>query len=252
MSHMAVSQPCAWTATFERLFSLSAGEREHLQQLTKPVEEIDARRIVTSKGKLCERLLILRSGWMVEFKLLRNGHRQILNFRLPGDLACVECLAYRAALHSTATLTQCTVSPLQFEEFEETQRQFPRLASAFFLMTLRESAILNEWEVTLGKRPALSRVGHLLLELDRRLRARGLAEDDWVQLPLTQEDVADCTGLTTPYVNRVLQTLRSKGLIRFEHRRLEILERAELARMAGFDPAFIDDWGLGKASLSPE
>ncbi len=119
-------------------------------------------------------------------------------------------------------------------------------------MTLRESAILNEWEVTLGKRTGLSRVGHLLLEVDRRLRARGLAEDDWVKLPLTQEDIADCTGLTTPYVNRVLQILRGMELIRFEHRRLEILNRAELAKTAGFDPAFIDDWGRGQASLSSE
>lgn len=240
----------AWTSTYEQLFSLSADECDHLRRLIEPTEEIAPRRKLIHQDRPCEGLFILKTGWIVEFKLLRNGNRQILNFRLPGDVIGIECVAYRTALHSVATLTRCTVSPLAFEDFENMQRGLPRLAAALFLMTLREGAILHEWEVRLGRRSALPRVGHLLLELDRRLRARGLANDDSVQLPLTQEEIAECTGLTTPYVNRVLQKMRSMELIRLEHQTLEILDRAELAKSAGFDGEYIDGWGLDQTIFS--
>lgn len=249
---MNATQPCAWISTFERLFSLSADELEHLKRITEPNEELEPRRKLIHQGRPCEQLFILKTGWLAECKLLRNGNRQILNFRLPGDILGVECLAYRSALHSMSTLTRCTVAPLGFDDFGGIQRRFPRLASALFLMTLREGAILHEWEVRLGQRSALPRVAHLLLELDRRLRARGLAQDVSVRLPLTQEDIADCTGLTTSYVNRVLQKMRTVDLIRFEQQTLEILDRAELARAAGFDAEYIVDWRLGQVDQPSE
>jgi hypothetical protein len=86
-------------------------------------------------------------------------------------------------------------------------------------------------------------------ELDRRIHERRLSADGAVPMPLTQEEIADCTGLTPPYVNRMLQMLRQKGLIRFESKVLEILDRVELAKIAGFDPYYIEGWGKGGSRL---
>lgn len=110
---MHTANPLSWAETFQRLFSLSADEREHLRQLTASSEEVEPRRKLIIEGRPCEGLFILTSGWVAEAKLLRSGKRQILNFRLPGDILGVECLAYKAALHSTVTLTRCTVARLQ-------------------------------------------------------------------------------------------------------------------------------------------
>jgi len=46
----------------------------------------------------------------------------------------------------------------------------------------------------------------------------------------------------------MLQTMRVKRLIRFENKTLEILDRIELAKIAGFDPAYIEGWGQGSSS----
>jgi CRP-like cAMP-binding protein len=244
--------PSALTDTFARLFELTPKEREHLQHLTAKTEQIEPRRKLITEARPSLTLFILKAGWLFESKLLRNGNRQILNFRLPGDIVGIECLAFKEALHSATTLTTCTVAPLSVHSFEQTQRQFPRLASALFLMTLRDGAIRHEWEVNIGRRTGVSRVAHLFAELDRRIRERGLALDGTVPMPLTQEEIADCTGLTPPYVNRILQQLRVKGLVRFEHKTLEILDRNELEKMAGFDPNYIEGWGQGKSSFGSE
>jgi len=179
------------------------------------------------------------SGWLSEFRQLPDGGRQILNFRLPGEVTGVECLLYKTALHSVAALTHCSVAPVSREAFEDTQRQFPRLASAFLLSSLRDSVILQERAVNLGRRAAFPRIAHLLLELERRLRNSGLATENSVPFPLKQQDIADCTGLTTPYVNRVLQQMRGMGLISIGEESLEILNSGELARAAGFRPDYL-------------
>jgi CRP-like cAMP-binding protein len=119
-------------------------------------------------------------------------------------------------------------------------------------MTLRDGAIRHEWEVNIGRRSALSRCAHLFAELDRRIHERGLALDGAVPVPLTQEDIADCTGLTPPYVNRMLQKMRVMGLIRFESKVLRILDRVELAKVAGFDPSYIEGWGRGGSRFGSE
>lgn len=242
----------ALVRSFEQLFPLTPPERVHLDVLTANAEEIEPNRKLISEGKASDQIFIMKAGWVVEWKVLRNGGRQILNFRLAGDIVGAECLAYGAALSSTAALTRCTIARVPIKVFEQTQREFPRLAAALFLMTMREGAVLHEWEVNLGRRSALPRVAHLLFELNRRLRIRGLAHDHSVPFPLTQQDIADCTGLTTPYVNRILQKLRSEDLIQVSDKALTIQNPAELAKAGGFTGDYLDKWGQGWSSLTSE
>jgi CRP-like cAMP-binding protein len=222
-----------------RLIVLSDAGQHYLANLTKNVIELKPRRKLIDENRPCEHIFIVVSGWLSEYRQLRDGGRQILNFRLPGEVTGVECLLYKTALHSAAALTHCTVAPISREAFEDTQRQFPRLASAFLLSGLRDGAILQEWAVNLGRRPAFPRIAHLLLELERRLRNSGLGRDASVPFPLKQQDIADCTGLTTPYVNRVLQQMRGMGLISISEDSLEIRNSDELANAAGFRPDYL-------------
>lgn len=222
-----------------RLIALSDQGRNHLAELTRNIVELKPRRKLIDENRPCEHIFIVTSGWLSEYRQLPDGGRQILNFRLPGEVTGVECLLYKTALHSAAALTHCTVAAVSLEVFEETQRRFPRLASAFLLSGLRDSAILQEWAVNLGRRPAFPRIAHLLLELERRLRNSGFVSETSVPFPLKQQDIADCTGLTTPYVNRVLQQMRSMELISIGEESLNILNSAELARAAGFRPDYL-------------
>jgi CRP-like cAMP-binding protein len=228
--------------SFERLGPLSSAEREHLDRLTDDDYSVEPRRKLIEDGRPCDQIFILKSGWLAEFKQLRDGGRQILNFRLPGEVVGIECLVYNAALHSTAAVTLCSVARLSREAFEQTQRDYPRLAMALFMMTLRDLAIMHAWTVNLGRRPAFARIAHLLLELARRLNIRGLATGPAVPFPLKQQDIADCTGLTAPYVNQILQQMRRQGLIEFGDHTLKILDAAELAKSAGFRPDYLQAW----------
>jgi CRP-like cAMP-binding protein len=225
--------------SFGRLITLTDAGRRHLAHLASNIIDLKPRRKLMDENRPCDHMFIIVSGWLTEYRQLRDGGRQILNFRMAGEVTGVECLLYKTALHSSAALTQCTVAPVSREEFEDTQRQFPRLASAFLLSGLRDTAILQEWAVNLGRRPAFPRIAHLLLELERRLRNTGYSNGAAIPFPLKQQDIADCTGLTTPYVNRVLQQMRSMGLIAISEESLEIRNSEELAKAAGFRPDYL-------------
>jgi CRP-like cAMP-binding protein len=231
----------AFIRGFKRFFAPTAEERDYLARLAEPSEQAPARRKLMDEGRAYDRALIVKSGWLIEFKLLRDGRRQILNFRFPGEVAGIDSLAYAHLPHSVATLTDGVVAPLTIAEFETMQQRYARLAAALFLMTLREEAILHQWEVSLGRRSAFERMAHHLLEIARRLTLRGLAEGSAFRFPLTQQDLADCLGLSVPYVNRILQHMRDQDLIRLTDRQLEIRNAGRLARTAGFNPAYLDD-----------
>ena len=222
-----------------RLIGLSEAGRRHLVSLSGSVLELKSRRKLIEEGRPLDNFFIVLSGWLIEYRQLKDGGRQILNFRLPGDITGIECLLYKSALHSFASLTFCSIASVSREMFEETQRLFPRLATAFLLSGLRDGAILEERAVNLGRRTAYSRIAHLLLELERRLHNSGLATNTAIPFPLRQQDIADCTGLTTPYVNRVLKQMRSQSLILIGEESLEILNSVELAKAAGFRPDYL-------------
>ena len=63
-----------------------------------------------------------------------------------------------------------------------------------------------------------------------------------MQLPLTQEHIADATGLTSVHVNRVLGELRDEGVVSFHYRKLVILDPDRLVEVAAIDPHLALGW----------
>jgi len=77
-----------------------------------------------------------------------------------------------------------------------------------------------------------SRVAHILLEL-----AEDFGREDngelWIDLSLSQQDVATLVGATRQSVNACLRELRDAGLVAYRKRRFALLDPAALRRVAG-------------------
>ena len=82
-------------------------------------------------------------------------------------------------------------------------------------------------------------MAHLLCELFVRLRSVGLVNDVSCELPITQSEFADAVGLSSVHVNRTLQGLRSRGLIKLTGKRFEVLNWHRLAEEGDFDPVYL-------------
>jgi CRP-like cAMP-binding protein len=224
---------------FRRFGRLGPRDFEFLSDVVSRSEPLAARHTVFGEGRHCRQMYLLVDGWVAEYRLLFDGGRQILQLRLPGEVFGLDCLGYGVSLHAVQTLTACQVGAIPVDDYQRVKRDHPLIFEALFRMALFERAISHEWAVSLGRRPAWSRVAHLLLELTERCALTGLV-DERVPLPLTQQDLADCTGLTIGYVNRVLRDMRSRDLIELTTGSLVIKDKDSLARFAGFKARYLN------------
>ncbi|MGN6101637.1 MAG: Crp/Fnr family transcriptional regulator [Devosia sp.] len=115
----------------------------------------------------------------------------------------------------------------------------PRLRQALWWDWLVKLAIQREWTLNVGRRDAFERLAHLFCELYFRLEAVGMTEGPSVQLPLTQTDLAEATGLSAVHINRTLQEMRSAGLVILRDHVLTIPDLPALQVAAMFNPAYL-------------
>lgn len=184
----------------------------------------------------------LFNGWLILYKLLENGDRQILRFVLPGDFICFRPDPGKPVDHSAQALTHVTVCAFPQKELLETLMRLPELFMRVNQINAMESERCREVLTSVARKPAEGRVAFLLLELFAR-QQRFYRGKDAVPLPITQEHIADAMGLTTVHVNRVLQRLRQKGFIQCEKKRLAIGDMAGLAKIAQVDVNFYERQG---------
>ncbi len=119
----------------------------------------------------------------------------------------------RSSNYSFAALSDVVVSSMSVPCVMKLFEKFPRVAAAILWSASRDEAMVIEHLVNVGRRSAIERVAHCLLELRQRLHLVGLASESQFECPLTQYDLADSLGLSPIHVNRVLRYLREEGLL---------------------------------------
>ena len=183
--------------------------------------------------------MLLLDGLVCRYKDLRNGQRQITELHVPGDFADLHSFTLKRLDHNLLTLTPCRIAIVPHERLKAITEQHPHLTRLYWFGTNVDAAIHREWEVSLGRRTAISRLAHLFCELRVRLGLVGRADEEGYELSLTQADLAECLGLTPVHVNRTLKELRERRLVEFRGERVKILDRLGLERVAEFNPSYL-------------
>src|SRR5829696_5561355 len=197
----------------DSIFTLSDDERQAILDLPLQVTNIKADQDIVREGDRPSRSCALLEGFACTFKVTAEGKRQITAFHIPGDIPDLQSLHLEVLDSSLGTLTPCRVGFIQHEALHELCDHHPRIASALWRETLIDASIFREWTVNVGRREAYARIAHILCELMTKMTAVGLAQDHTCKIPITQGEFADATGLSTVHVNRIIQALRSDGLI---------------------------------------
>ena len=218
---------------------LSTDDRAALAKISQNVRFIDPRRDLISEGDKPRYVHLVLDGWGARYKSLPDGKRQIVSIFVPGDFCDVNVYILRQVDHSIGAITRLKVALITPEEMNALTEGRPRITQALWWHELVSTAIQREWTLNLGQRTAYERLGHLLVELYVRLRTVGRARDGRCDFPLTQNDLADATGLTAVHVNRTLQELRRDSLIELERKQLHILQLERLMDVSMFNPNYL-------------
>jgi CRP-like cAMP-binding protein len=226
------------TRKLEAFAPLPEADKHLLDEVIREPQEVGPREDLIREGEAPTDVHLIIEGFACRYKLLADGTRQIMAYLVPGDFCDLHVFILKAMDHSIATLSCCTVVKIPRQRILELTER-PAIARALWWAALVDEATLREWLVNIGARPAEQRVAHLLCELLLRLRAVGLANGGQYELPVTQQELGDTTGLTNVHVNRVLQSLRRDGLITFKNKNLVILDTERLETFSGFTPNYL-------------
>lgn len=223
----------------EAFTRLSADDRAALTQLTRNSRIVEARRDLISEGDKPRFVHLMLDGWACRYKTLPDGKRQIVSLFVPGDFCDVNVYILKQMDHSIGAITRLKVAMIGADEMNALTSGRPRITQALWWHELVTAAIQREWTLNLGQRSAYERLAHLLVELYLRLNVIGRARDGRCDFPLTQNDLADATGLTSVHVNRTLQELRKDRLIELERKQLQILDLPRMMDVAMFNANYL-------------
>lgn len=218
-----------------------------LRELAGPVRCADAHTDLVTEGTPLRALTVILDGWAGVYRDLANGRRQIVSILLPGDLTEPFGILPAFAARSLSALTPVMFTQIPCARLRAAASLQPDLERALWWDLLVSSAIEREHLVSLGRRSASERLGHLFCEFHVRLGLVGSVDKDGFDMPLTQSELADLSGLSSVHVNRSLQDLRSRGLLSLQSRRLTIHDLEELRAISFFDPAYLHADGAGEA-----
>lgn len=235
-----------------RFVALSPDEIMVLKDLQSQRRVVRRHREIITEGRNYDALFVLLEGFAARCRILGNGGRQVLNIVLPGDFLGFPGCFFERALYSVIALTDAEISPVPHTRLVALSDTHPRLATKVFWSFACEAAMYAEHLIDVGRRSALERVAHFLLELHARLQLIGLADDHSYHMPFTQELIGDALGLSVQHVNRTLRQLRDDGLLGIENQRVVIKNIETVSALAGFEKAYCGPFRIPELRVPSE
>lgn len=218
---------------------ISAEEERAIRGAVSEYRDYPADHVFVRPNQVLEHSTLLLDGLLCRYKDLKGGQRQITELHVAGDFADLHSFTLKRLDHSLMTLSPCRVAFVPHENLKTITREFPHLTRVFWFLTNLDAAIHREWVLSMGRRSAIARMAHLFCEMHVRLGLVGLTDGDSYPLALTQDELAECLGITPVHANRTLQDLRGRGLLEFRDGRVTLLDQLALCKVAEFDPSYL-------------
>jgi len=105
-----------------------------------------------------------------------------------------------------------------------------------FLSTQQERVMLMDRITSIGRTTAPRRLAALLVHIHDRLKLIDERSGESFELPLTQEELAQATGLTAVHVNRTFQELDRMAIIERRDGRITLTDLRALRDLAALPP----------------
>ena len=227
---------CRWS---QYVPSFNDDDRQALLDLPYVHRPFGKDAYLVREGQKTNDCSLLISGFAMRHKLLRNGGRQIISIHIPSEFVDLQNGLLDVADHDVQSLVPCEVAIIPRAALMGLADRRPAIRMAMWVETLIDASIFREWVVNVGRRDSRTRIAHLLCELVLRLDRLGLNQGETFDFPLTQEQLADATGLTPVHTNRTLQSLRREGLIQLNARSLVVLDWDKLKEVGDFDELYL-------------
>lgn len=203
---------------------------------------------VLTQGENQNFLYVVKTGWFFSYAMLPGGSRQIHEIFTAGDVINVENLSWPT---STASVTCALTGELHFAPVGKVTslfQQHQNLDSVFRALQTVQNTLLIDRLTAVSRLDAYNRVAYFLSDALARQNLVAENQSDVLYLPLSQNLIADCLGLSSVHVSRQYGKLINEGLIqKIGRKSLKILNIESLQAKGDYKNRF-GNLALSKAA----
>ncbi|MCX6332890.1 MAG: Crp/Fnr family transcriptional regulator [Bacteroidia bacterium] len=186
--------------------------------------------ILYNEGNRISGFYCIHSGIIKVFKTGLDGKEQIIRFAKPGDI-----IAYRSVLSSEVACTSakviedCQVCFIPAEILISLIKSNSSYAHELLKLACHELGEANSFITDIAQKTVRERLAEILLLL---VHDFGLDEQNYLQISLTREELANIVGTATESVIRLLSEFKSDTLVELNGRKIRILDMKGLEKIS--------------------
>ncbi len=160
----------------------------------------------------------------------KDGRDQVTGFQMGGELIGIDGIGTRVHEVDAVALEDSQVCVIPYEALEVLSREVHSLQQQFHRVMSREIVRNHGVMLLLGSMHAEERLAAFLLNLMRRLEARGFSSSEIV-LRMSREEIGSFLGLQLETVSRTFSKFQANGLLFVRHRQIRITDPLGLQKL---------------------
>lgn len=207
-----------------------AAARQPLQALEPFGQQVTIRRgkEIYSEGVTADHCYKIISGSVRLVKLMSDGHRQICEFLVAGDLFGFE--SEDARYFAAEAVNECVLVRYNRRNVDTLIGEDMAFARHMRHLSSKGLEAAYKRMVLLCHKTAHERIAWFLLELADRTAN----DNDCIQLPMTRGDIADYLGMVIETVSRTFTQLKESGVISMQSvNNIKLVDRDALEEARG-------------------
>ena len=186
--------------------------------------------ILYTEGSRISGFYCIHTGIIKVFKTGFDGKEQIIRFAKPGDI-----IAYRSVLSnelactSAKVIEDCQVCFIPSEILISLIKSNSTYAHELLKLACHELGEANSFITDIAQKTVRERLAEILLLL---VNDFGLDDQNFLQITLTREELANIVGTATESVIRLLSEFKTDKLVELNGRKIKILNKKGLEKIS--------------------
>ncbi len=209
--------------------TLNTEEKEFLE--TEKICRVYKRgQIIYNEGNRINGVFCLNSGALKIYKTGSDGKEQIVAFAREGDITGYRSILSNEPACTTASVIQeaniCFIPSQVIIDLVKSNGDF---SLSLMQLICKELNQANSYIKDIAQKTVRERLAEALLMLENTF---GTNNDDFLNIILTREELANIVGTATESVIRLLSEFKSDGIISMEGKRIKLSNRPHLEKLS--------------------
>jgi CRP-like cAMP-binding protein len=176
--------------------------------------------VIYKQGTIGEGFYYLHKGLVKIVSSTVKGKDRLLNIVVPGQILGVQSMDQQTHFTSAIAAKNTVVYHFSCEQFHDMLKVQPELLS-LFTQTVNQKMRILLFAINMKALTSEEQIAALLLNICDEFKN--------YEVPLTQQDLADCAGLTRITVYKILKQWKENGIIEIRNRTF-VIRRPDLLR----------------------